>query len=525
MATSRKRTKTRATRTKANSPQNSILTHNNDPKKLSNFKKRIFSTEKESKSKLIKVANVSKDRTTDKNNVLVPLDRIVHERCYNQYLFPNKTLWKYLNSVHYKTPNKLHPPKIKKRKKRINRNKIKRIAVDEKIDENDTGFLNITTQKNIEPGSEDDSEPPAIMTTQLDSLTDTIQQYLDTISKTKLPKEKREAELGIISFRGGLSQKVKQLRSKLPMQSGIVARKNKDLSDIKLSIQDSKDAKNDSQYDSYKDQKESNDEKTSRTSRFKSEEQGKKLSVERDLKYTKTFKSKISQNLGELKEKRHKSAERPTYNLIYINDNEKALNKIYTFQNYTKTITHIHESQKHIEILEEEKDGKDANGGNVGYALIKDLNDLSDKQDSKEEDMDNLNYQNIEESKDHDHGDLKRQNDEVKDQNDDELKDMNDNDSKFQNDESLKEQEISSSIDFEKKFLLKDHSRPLDKLSSPKIESIPNESLLNQNRSQFEIETIEFDSIQVLWKQTPLYHIAQESGSGNEIIEKSLDLK
>lgn len=89
--------------------------------KLSNFKKRIFSTDKDSKSKLIKVANVSKDRnnfkyTTERNksnNVLVPLDRIVHERCYNQYLFPNKTLWKYLNSVHYKDQIKPNPPKIK----------------------------------------------------------------------------------------------------------------------------------------------------------------------------------------------------------------------------------------------------------------------------------------------------------------------------------------------------------------------------------------------------------------------------
>ena len=105
------------------------------------------------------------------------------------------------------------------------------------------------------------------------------------------------------------------------------------------------------------------------------------------------------------------------------------------------------------------------------------------------------------------------------------MKNPDDEELKIQNEESSKDPDIISSIDFEKKFLIKDHSRPLDRLSSPKIESIPNESLMNQNRSQFEIETIELDHAQLIWKQTPLYQIAEECLNENEIIEKSLDLK
>ena len=184
---------------------------------------------------------------------------------------------------------------------------------------------------------------------------------------------------------------------------------------------------------------------------------------------------------------------------------------------------------KVTKLIKNIEETKNENNDNVGYVLIKDIND------SKNQDIEESKSQNKEESKGRDNqevdsqndNELKSQNDDekLKDQNDEEMKNPDDEELKIQNDESSKDPDISSSIDFEKKFLIKDHSRPLDRLSSPKIESIPNESLMNQNRSQFEIETIELDHAQLIWKQTPLYQIAEECLNENEIIEKSLDLK
>ena len=82
-----------------NSHTDSRLTVNENPAQLSNFKKRIFS-QNNTPSKILKFQRAPNNSSLFHNQkVLVPLDRIVHERCYNQYLFPNKTLWKYLNAV------------------------------------------------------------------------------------------------------------------------------------------------------------------------------------------------------------------------------------------------------------------------------------------------------------------------------------------------------------------------------------------------------------------------------------------
>jgi hypothetical protein len=77
----------------------SRLSENNHPGQISGFKKRLFS-QPPSFSKLSKVQNPPRHaKYIPHQRVIVPLNRIVHERCYNQYLFPNKTLWKYLNST------------------------------------------------------------------------------------------------------------------------------------------------------------------------------------------------------------------------------------------------------------------------------------------------------------------------------------------------------------------------------------------------------------------------------------------
>lgn len=178
--------------TRINSPENSLLTHNDDPRKLSNFKKRMFSYDDNSGSKVLKIQNVSRDRKNEPPmNVLVPLDRIVHERCYNQYLFPNKTLWKYLNSINYDnhTDMRPDPPKKKKKKtKKINLSKKrKKIAknADEQI--SDAGFLNITTREPpVEEVSEDDSVEPNNQTVEFDAALDAqIQKQVKNITKFK----------------------------------------------------------------------------------------------------------------------------------------------------------------------------------------------------------------------------------------------------------------------------------------------------------------------------------------------------
>lgn len=84
----------------------SRLSENNNPGQVSNFKKRVFSNP-QSHSKLSKIQNPTKNAKYYPNQrVIVPLNSIVHERCYNQYLFPNKTLWKYLNSI-----ERIQPPR------------------------------------------------------------------------------------------------------------------------------------------------------------------------------------------------------------------------------------------------------------------------------------------------------------------------------------------------------------------------------------------------------------------------------
>ena len=164
----------RGRRTNKNSPRDSVLSHNGNPAKLSNFKKRLFSCQ-ESPSKVTRLQTTQDKAKREPNQkVLVPLDRIVHERCYNQYLFPNKTLWKYLSSVNYALEKPAeHPGKnvSRKRKKKVNRTRVRnKIANETNTQKTEEGFLNINTElEDIKPQvvietpqlciSEDSSEP------------------------------------------------------------------------------------------------------------------------------------------------------------------------------------------------------------------------------------------------------------------------------------------------------------------------------------------------------------------------------
>lgn len=109
---------------------------------------------------------------------------------------------------------------VNKRKKKINRTKARKNIAKEAQASNNAGFLNIDTilkdkeieisEKDLEVDSEDDSEPIAeLLEEQITDAINFVNKPLDRLHKVKEYLNRREAEIGYISFNTTLHRKAK----------------------------------------------------------------------------------------------------------------------------------------------------------------------------------------------------------------------------------------------------------------------------------------------------------------------------